>query len=567
MNLWRNFCIVSFVLISSGLFENEAQVQVTFKQGLSQLLYAVKPKTTVNYGTTAQISFLSNFSATPFKFMSFFMDVNGDTIATGASDSINPEKSSKAFGNRLVTVKVNNNEYRLFISEANYEDNVIIQANVLLNEGSSTQPDVTIVRSNTTLEVVGGPAFCRDSMTGPPIGELLAETDVYVNISQPTFIETMICGNPKPLVTWKLGDETLTETTSELVVKDQTQGTRYKGRYRFRVKLPMVTPSMCGKHLKFTSTGNSGVRWNGQTKLNVKFTPSTVIRTSYRINSSCVHVEWEPLEIGLCSGLQYEIRFSNNTGFPISTSISPHPNTSHVSCFGDVIVENSTHVQAQVHFDGVVGGWSGSKVVLLENPAPKPIIDTGKSTQSDGIHEDWEAIVGGVVGGFFLLLLIILVIYCCCCGCCAGWCAGCCICSACCEKEKKEEKYGVENSNSLSFQYKKNSKKKTRNVKVDLKNDTYSNSDMSNTFAPVVLAGEKPEKAKSTTIYAHVQKPDSNPSTLPKSEESKDMQYFDPSEFDVESEQPPTTLKSTYTNSTYDYGEDDDIDNKPSFLI
>ena len=59
------------------------------------------------------------------------------------------------------------------------------------------------------------------------------------------------------------------------------------------------------------------------------------------------------------------------------------------------------------------------------------------TAQDDGIHEDWEAIVGGVVGGFFFLLLIILLIYCCCCGCCAAWCAGCC---ACC---KKEEKTGI----------------------------------------------------------------------------------------------------------------------------
>ena len=143
---------------------------------------------------------------------------------------------------------------------------------------------------------------------------------------------------------------------------------------------------------------------------------------------------------------------------------------------------------------------------------------------------------------------------------------------------------GVENSSSLGFQYKKNSKKKHRHVKVDLKNgDVYDNNDISNnSFAPVVLAGEKPvvttPRQPPTTIYAHVQKSDTLPkktntrsptsvnTTLPKSEVSGDVPYFDPNEFDVE-EQEPTTLKSTYTNSTYDYQQDDDIDNKPSFLI
>ena len=152
----------------------------------------------------------------------------------------------------------------------------------------------------------------------------------------------------------------------------------------------------------------------------------------------------------------------------------------------------------------------------------------------------------------------------------------------------------------MSFTYKKNSKKKTRHVKVDLKNngDVYNNANISdNGFAPVVLAGEKPETVTQkppTTIYAHVEKsdttlpkksgkpkklpksandtlPTSVNTTLPKSDVS-DVQYFDPNEFDVETttsenEQPPATLKSTYTNSTYDYQEDEDIDNKPSFLI
>ena len=46
-------------------------------------------------------------------------------------------------------------EFRLFISEVNYEDNVDIVGNVLLNEGTDQDQNFVVVQSNTTLEVVG----------------------------------------------------------------------------------------------------------------------------------------------------------------------------------------------------------------------------------------------------------------------------------------------------------------------------------------------------------------------------------------------------------------------------
>ena len=67
----------------------------------------------------------------------------------------------------------------------------------------------------------GGPGFCKDNLQGPVIGELAKETNVTVSITQPSYVETLICGNPAPVVTWKLDGQEITEgVTTELVTKD-----------------------------------------------------------------------------------------------------------------------------------------------------------------------------------------------------------------------------------------------------------------------------------------------------------------------------------------------------------
>ena len=153
-----------------------------------------------------------------------------------------------------------------------------------------------------------------------------------------------------------------------------------------------------------------------------------------------------------------------------------------------------------------------------------------------------------------------------------------------------ESKYGVENSNSLSFKYKKNSKNKTKNkdVKVDLKNK-------GNEFAPVVVAGDDQPGLPPAVIYATSLKNRDTPSLTLKtdrSDKSDEIEFFDPNEFETDKNisredltdlgdrtdlgdvTNPETLKSYYTNSTYDYDEEEeeeeaeeDTENKPSFLI
>ena len=74
-------------------------------------------------------------------------------MATGAAKSIISQESN-IFGNRLVTVRFGG-EFRLFLSEASFEDNVVFVASSVINEGTRTSPDMSILQSNTTLEVIG----------------------------------------------------------------------------------------------------------------------------------------------------------------------------------------------------------------------------------------------------------------------------------------------------------------------------------------------------------------------------------------------------------------------------
>ena len=97
--------------------------------------------------------FKTNITEIGYIFVTFFMEVNGETVASGAAKSIIAQ-DSKVFGNRLVPVRFGG-EFRIFLSEASFEDNVVFVANAVINEGTRTRPDISIVQSNATLEVIG----------------------------------------------------------------------------------------------------------------------------------------------------------------------------------------------------------------------------------------------------------------------------------------------------------------------------------------------------------------------------------------------------------------------------
>jgi len=200
------------------------------------------------------------------------------------------------YGDRI-SAEIRNKEVVVKIQRVQLnETNSVFIINVLEFDGSN----VVNFPSEIKLIVRGGPIFCADQI--PAIQS-------YHENTSPS-IAVIVCGIPKPTVTWSLG-------TSSLPGGVSTNSSTQSHGYDYSITLPNLTPSMCGKPLLLRADGYSG-KITATSTLDIEFTPAIITSVQFYKADACNQVTWLPLDTGNCN-VTYNVRYTNSSGSIIAT--------------------------------------------------------------------------------------------------------------------------------------------------------------------------------------------------------------------------------------------------------
>ncbi|XP_057302668.1 uncharacterized protein LOC130636837 [Hydractinia symbiolongicarpus] len=139
----------------------------------------------------------------------------------------------------------------------------------------------------------GGPEACGISLN----------TNYAVNEGKQLSVTTEVCGNPKPVLTWKLQKE-LEYSYSTEVAPVNISIMRYRYVYKTR---RLVTGEDCGTKLVFNATGADGMI-KGETLLDVTFSPQKIQNAIFYKDNDCINGIWTSEATGNCA-LNYHLQF------------------------------------------------------------------------------------------------------------------------------------------------------------------------------------------------------------------------------------------------------------------
>ncbi|XP_057301198.1 uncharacterized protein LOC130635756 isoform X2 [Hydractinia symbiolongicarpus] len=161
------------------------------------------------------------------------------------------------FGNRLFG-SLSNDVYTLSIKKIKFNEKKSFKLDVIfISQSEGYVKSATLVIK----EVVGGPEACGISLN----------TNYAVNEGKQLSVTTEVCGNPKPVLTWKLQKE-LEYSYSTEVAPVNISIMRYRYVYKTR---RLVTRADCGTKLVFNATGANGMI-KGETLIDVTFSPQKI---------------------------------------------------------------------------------------------------------------------------------------------------------------------------------------------------------------------------------------------------------------------------------------------------
>ncbi|XP_057301186.1 uncharacterized protein LOC130635747 [Hydractinia symbiolongicarpus] len=193
------------------------------------------------------------------------------------------------FGNRL-SGSLTNGIYTLSIKKIEFNEKKSYNLKVVFYNALEYYPKNSTV---VIKEVVGGPEACGITLN----------TSYAVNEGKQLSVTTEVCGNPKPVLTWKLQKE-LEYSYSTAVAPVNISIMRYRYVYKTR---RFVTREDCGTKLVFNATGTNGMI-KGETLIDVTFSPRKLQNAIFYKDNDCINGIWTREATGNCV-LNYHLQF------------------------------------------------------------------------------------------------------------------------------------------------------------------------------------------------------------------------------------------------------------------
>ncbi|XP_057301196.1 uncharacterized protein LOC130635754 [Hydractinia symbiolongicarpus] len=215
-------------------------------------------------------------------------------IMFGFRTAAKPLQAGKTmFGERL-SGRFSNSTYTLFIKKIQFNENMSFrfEAAFLLQSKGRFENATVVIK-----DVVGGPDVCGISLNSSYI----------VNEGKQLSFMSEVCGNPKPVLTWKLHNELDYSYSTEVALMNIVS-MRY--RYVYKTRRP-VTREDCGTKLVFNATGANGMI-KGETLIDVAFCPRKLRKVIFYKDNNCINGTWTSEATGNCA-LNYHLQFAQRS--------------------------------------------------------------------------------------------------------------------------------------------------------------------------------------------------------------------------------------------------------------
>lgn len=215
----------------------------------------------------------------------------GIIILSGTDKGLNVDQTGrKLFGDRVSGIyNKSSNIVTLTLRNILHNETLTFQVIVFLSTFGTKAANISIV------EISGSPRFC-----GPKV-----ESNYSVIEGSILTIFQDICGNPKPDVKWKVGEDIFRSSSSSSVINNATR------QYNYTFATGPLNRNDCGRNITvFASNTLGNIEKN--TMIHVEFNPSLAPGISlYRYNTSCINVIWNRENTGNCV-IHYHLQFNNN---------------------------------------------------------------------------------------------------------------------------------------------------------------------------------------------------------------------------------------------------------------
>ncbi|XP_066927918.1 uncharacterized protein [Clytia hemisphaerica] len=216
-------------------------------------------------------------------------DEKNQEIAYGTPTSFVARNVSR-FENRL-TVSRSGNQYVLKIQDLRISDEARFTAHALFEEinGTDVESKYFVDKAIVDLITQGPPRHCNR----------IESNILPYNITRLNRYHTYICGNPRPDVTIKQGDQ-------EIVIRDIIEDSSEKHRYRYTFDLTDLKAEDCGSDVVVTANGNGAEMVLTRT-LKLEALPE-VQEVVARHQRDCLNVTYNVYDVGKCNqNFQYKV--------------------------------------------------------------------------------------------------------------------------------------------------------------------------------------------------------------------------------------------------------------------
>nr|ADL39768.1 allorecognition 1 [Hydractinia symbiolongicarpus] len=314
-------------------------------------------------------------------------------ILSGNKDGINVDKDgTKLFGDRISGIYNKSSDIvTLTLQNIKQNETLVFELVVLLSSLVSKTANISIER------ISGVPIFCGKHLES----EYTIKENISLTIAQD------ICGNPKPTVKWRVGENKFSKVTTSTKINNAT------GQYNYTFNTRALNRTDCGKNLTITASNTEG-SIDRHAKIYVNFTPFPVVITaSKRHNKSCVFVKWNKKETGNCV-IAYHLQFNTKMAIYNTTktdfTFCNLPNASNVTVWasyrGNIskkvnsAIEETTTTTTQTTITSKTGDRTSNTTI-----STKQVIKNSSDDTNIGL-------IIGIVGGILFVIIVIIIVVC-----------------------------------------------------------------------------------------------------------------------------------------------------------
>ncbi|XP_057301185.1 uncharacterized protein LOC130635745 [Hydractinia symbiolongicarpus] len=177
---------------------------------------------------------------------------------------------------------------------------------ILFNEKKSFLLDV-MFRSQSGVDIKNSTVVIKEVVGGPDVCGISLKSSYIVNEGKKLSFLSEVCGNPKPILTWKMENELGYSYSADIRYMDKST-MRYQYVYKTRSH---ITRKDCGTKIIFNATGANEVI-TGEAIISVTFSPQRIRKVKFYKDNNCINGTWTSEATGNCA-LNYHLQFAERS--------------------------------------------------------------------------------------------------------------------------------------------------------------------------------------------------------------------------------------------------------------